>query len=419
MPSTSLYDIFKIIFGIVASVMILAFVLNYTDVFSSLQKGAQSAKTVENFKKAAEEVYLTGNPSEFGGFSRIWPEISFLANEDPPAISYASGRSAILTPVLFSPGSDILITRATEDYGWWRFDSAIALPETVIVFNPVESSQENTDIIYGIAGIFSASYAYSPNVTFGVCSGSSIDAYMDYSGLDYRLKSAAALEKCEAEMPENFRLAAFSSDCTGFSGVCFAGNAAHIGEDTFAYSDALDMAFLIIGGDKEDVFGSTKGANLFKYKKRVFAERISLASQIASKRLGLIIPELKSAMDSINAGDFGDAACSAKYSRISGMIDSAISRLSSGNVNAAGSLMESIEAEYEEAKSGCIRLPSTVEIMLECSIFGFTKLRPAILHAADAAVYDHTDVTGAAALSQALEESRQKHTQYVQTGCVL
>ncbi len=422
--TTSLFDMFKIIFGIIASIMILIFVLRYAGDFKSFQETSQEIKIVDNFKKAAEDVYLTGDPQTFYDFSRIKSNLSFSGLEDPPKIYFKSGNTPIFTPILFSPSKELLITKAFLNYGWWDFATAVAVPQTVIIFTPLELGQENLDIMKSITDIFQSSIGYSPNISFGLCNGRDIEIFSDGFELTNSLSQQNRFEKCTARLQDGFKLVTISANCdAGFvtKGVCIRPSHTFIAgsQSQYVYKDPLDLAFLIIGNDKKDVFGVTEGEKLYKYKNKIYSQSLFIAAKIQAERLSLISFELEKIKTETEklASELEETECRGIYNEISNQIYISLSYLTN-NADSAKENTEEAKKLYDEIKSkNCIRLPSDIENKFTCAAFGFAEFRSVSEKISALAKQDYFDAVVADELKQNLELSKQLYQQYKNMGC--
>ena len=423
-----MFDLFKIIFGIIASIAILVFVFRYAGTYTGLQEDTQRVLILEGFKKTAENVYLSGSPESFSGFTKLDFGFSFSGLEDPPTLNSKSGSTPIFIPILFSPNEkeELLLSRTSLDYGWWRFETVIATSRTVVVFSPLDNTEQSLDVIRSIAQALSPASGHRANISFALCNGGEISGFWDSFELSGQLQDMDTFEPCTANMPDTFRLVTVSYSCiNGFagSGVCIRpDNLAFIAGSglEFPYKDPLDLAFLIIGNDRKDVFGVAEGEKLYKYKNKAYMQSLSLGSRIYGNSLSLISPELQAAMEGIAGILEGQpSACVQAYNSLFSSLSRAASGLETSDMESANTFLLDAKSGYESIKSSqaCIRLPVDLEAKLSCSIYGFTELRLLVDEIGSLSVQDILDASVSGQLSQKLEESRMMHEAYRAMGC--
>jgi hypothetical protein len=145
----SLYQLFKIIFGLVISGFTLFVILNFTGVYIGIQEDSQRAAILKNFIKTAGDVYISGNPAGFDDFSRQDFTLSFDISE-PEGIVSQAGKTPVFFPLFLSPGKRLFIYRNELDLGWWKFRFIEAMPRTRIFFNPRSASPEAWELVRSI-----------------------------------------------------------------------------------------------------------------------------------------------------------------------------------------------------------------------------------------------------------------------------
>lgn len=309
------------IFGIIVSVTLLYFLITYSGNYAGVQKDKQRADILESFAREARSVYLTGISTNFTYFSKYDFSSCFVNSTErsiPEIICLDSEVSGIPmeTPVIFKPGQQVYIGRDSLDYGWWSFGVAEALPSTVFVFNPADSTEAGWDVMRNIVEhLPDTSDDWSiVKVTFAFCDGSQI-LYVcggrpcdksDFLSIISSGPMGASFSPCTADLGGKTAVT-ISSACGGAKGVCInppnskgVGNAFVEGSGkTYVYKDPLDLVALSLGGIEKDDFGVTGAEKIYDYKNSVLMPRLSLAAQVMSKRSVLVAGESPSECGSV------------------------------------------------------------------------------------------------------------------------
>ncbi len=321
----SIYQLFKIIFGLVASGFILYFLIHYTGIYITMQEDVMRVLIIQNFRKATQDVYFTGNPINFSDFGRLDFTLYFDGQAEPPVMRSEVGEMVFLTPMFFSPSDEVFIDRNHLDHGWFKFYFVEALPEFFIIFNPLDTGlwqDTDWDLMKNITALFPSTIGRTPKVRFGFCGYPDEDNLSDtwerYDFLDSpsavlkQSHAATTFSRCNASMSWNQRLVTISQSCLPdfiTQGICIQppdiygiGFAYINGSDSsYMYKDSLDLVAMIIGGDERDIYGiSTLGENLYEYKNKIWRERVRLASMITGRRAQLIETKLPADITELN-----------------------------------------------------------------------------------------------------------------------
>ena len=294
------YQIFKVIFGLIISGVVLFVIITYISDYSQVQEDSQSAQTLKNFMKSSGDSYFTGNPIGEVDISKREEPITFNTDE-PPGIVSVTGKVPVFFPVFFYLGDEVFIGRNSLDMGWWEFRYVEAMPETRIYFNPIAG--DSASLVSAITSAFPSTEFFEPKVTFGFCDGSQLlenqcsgrcerDNFMLLTG-----SGISPMSTCTVQIPQNSRLITISQTCSPLAnGYCVSlpdsqgiGTFTISGE-TFRYKDPVDIAAAVIGGAEKDVYGNS-GATLYQYKNNVFRKELSLASRVLSARASLLARE--------------------------------------------------------------------------------------------------------------------------------
>ena len=313
--------IFQMIFGIIVSATILYFLITYSGNYAGVQKDKQRADILVSFTHEARSVYITGISSNFTHFSRYNFSSCYVnATETIPEIicpdSAASGIP-VETPVIFQPGSQVYIARGSLDYGWWVFGFAEAMPSTMFVFNPTASTDEEWEVMRNIVEhLPDTSDDWSVvRVTFAFCDGSQIlyvcggkpCSKTDFLSILSSGPLGSSFSPCTAPIGRAMRFVSISGACGSRRGVCInPPNSMGVGSafvegsaKTYVYKDPLDLLALSLGGAEKDDFGVTGAEKIYAYKNSLLMPRLSLASQVMSKRAVLIAAESPSECGSL------------------------------------------------------------------------------------------------------------------------
>jgi hypothetical protein len=309
------YEMFRPIFGIVASVFILYFLITYASNYGMLQEEYQKIKITKNFLLTARDVYLSGNPIAYQDFARYDFSSCHMRTYSPP-----DSQSAVVLcdfnqegispdiPILFSPGEEVFIERDSLDMGWWDFLLISAVPEIRVIFNPVKNDDRTEDIIYDIAShVPSPAFAGTDagfDTKFAFCSGDNIiyqrgkgeflAAVRDIEGLSF--------QECTAELEEGDRLITLRNSCSGFEeGICldtfiesgFANMYIEGSDEAYHYKDPIDGIAVLLGYTGKDMLGVTYGEHAFEYKNLAFLDRLSFAAGALSERADIIAGSLE------------------------------------------------------------------------------------------------------------------------------
>jgi len=300
----SIYQVFKLIFGLIVSAVMLFFLINYSSIYGSTQADINRALIMKNFMKAAQDVYMTGNPTNFSDFSRLEFDLTFRGSSDPAVIKSNTGyvpNIPVRIPLFFVPGREVFIDRNHLDYDFWKFYFVEAVPETIIIFTITGADNEYEELTESIVRLLPSTTYFTPKVLFGFCSGTTlikpcgIDDFCEREQFDasgYILQQPCTNTELSAK---KYRLVTISIACNPASrGICieprddnWMGDA-YMSGSRYLYKDAADLVALIIGGEEEDIFGTVQGEMFYNYKNKVFRERLLLASKIFSQRANLI-----------------------------------------------------------------------------------------------------------------------------------
>ncbi|RLI96667.1 MAG: hypothetical protein DRO99_04085 [Candidatus Aenigmatarchaeota archaeon] len=306
----NVYQVFKIVLGLVMSFFILFFLVNYAGIYSEIQEDTQRMMIISNFRKAVQDVYLTGNSVTFDDFSRLDFNIVYNGLVDPPVIRSGTGQTIIRTPMVFVPGEEVMIQREDLNFGWWKFGFVEALPEMTVLFNPMDTGVESRNIMKSIVGLFPDTTGRTPRIQFGFCDGNTIKKPCDsgnsfcesYSFMSRIDSYTTPASKCTANLGTGYRLVTLHASCpSGMvqKGVCIVprlpgagyGYAYLNGSTEFRlYKNPLDL-FALTVGDGSNIYGPVAD-NLYHNVNNAFTKELLLMSEIVSQRSKLVSSKL-------------------------------------------------------------------------------------------------------------------------------
>jgi hypothetical protein len=309
----AVHRIFQMILGIIVSVLLLYFLISYAGQYKETQELSQRGQILKAFAQEARDVYLTGIPTNFTYFSRYdFSSCSLKTREDDvPQMECSQANIPTVpveAPVIFYPGDKVYIGRDSLDYGWWTFNYAHAMPSLTFVFNPLEGTEQEWEMMRSLVeylpdtsdewSAVKVDFAFcSEQAVLKVCGGQFCSRQEFLSILDSSLTSTS---KCTASLKKNMRLVTMSSGCDSTLSqrdVCISplnslgvGNAFIQGSArTYVWKDPLDLIALSLGGSEKDEFGKPVGEKIYDYKNSLLMDRLSLASEVVSKRSQLIL----------------------------------------------------------------------------------------------------------------------------------
>ncbi len=306
----TIYRLFQIIMSIVLSVFVLYLLIGYAGDYAGVGRSGARQKTINVFLQDVDNVYLSGNPVNFTGFSRDDYTSCHPRPTKPPKLwcfmedrGYESKQ--LLVPVFTRLGNDVLITRSSLDLGWTRLDYVEALTGMTVVFNPTENDDDTWNLIKDIAAGFPDTSGHYPKTFFDFCDGSSL-LIEDAAGAPYERReflgiidtNRDALSVCAAPLSHNHVLVTLSPSCSqGFanSGICVSPPANGVGHayitgcpGNYVYKDPADLAALIIGGDGRDVFGDCVGGETWEFKNQLMLGSLGTAAGFMERRCGIL-----------------------------------------------------------------------------------------------------------------------------------
>ncbi len=290
----SIFEIFKIVLGIVIASFFLFFMLQIAGIYSFTEARSGQLTEYKNVKKLIEDTYVYSVQSE----TDLKKPPIFYA---PPYISEADAIS--VNPSIlyfFKPGKRLSVYKASADYGFWKMDFVSALPETKILFSLGEYQIEDYSLLHNLTDLFPQSV--DPKIEFGFCNGdlelvskSKDDFIKPIRGI-IRTRSPQNLglslctanfngtgikviiTKNEASIPDT-GVAIQLPDRSKIGAILFKGKDkdGSITDYRLVYKDPLDAFAVIIGG-----------LDFYKYKNKLEFESLLSFSIEEAKRANLL-----------------------------------------------------------------------------------------------------------------------------------
>jgi len=328
----SVMQVFQIIFSLIAAVLIITFLISYAGDYQNIQGSASKARAINDLLSTANDVYLTGNPTTFDGFQKVDLDYYFDTGPDQDVInSLSAGNYPVYTPLLMSPGKQMILDRVDYDYGWWRFSLVEALPEMKVIFTLEDNRHETRQIVTDILSFMPSTLYHDPPVLFGLCDDNALlngdfcgsgdtDCHRTYflTYMNNNIDDTDTFSRCTAALGSKHRLVTLSGYCSPnyVDGLCINTNSknVYLSGLEFEYRDTVDILALLIGWENTDILDHVQGKMLYDYINRKFIEHAQFASEIQSKRIDLLyadfpspstcrtlLSEMKNIMDSITS----------------------------------------------------------------------------------------------------------------------
>jgi hypothetical protein len=281
----SVFEIFRVLIGLVVFVFVLTFFLRLSDMYSNTQVMGKKLETVNTFDQVAAQTFTSENPTTFSGFR----DFTTLVYE-PPKVKSDVGQKTLSVPVFFIPSKGvIMLEKQCLDYNWFRFCWVYAYPNsTQILFTPLENTADARATIASIVQLLPDSMDY------GYCSGDDARASTKSGFIQYLSGSAAeSYQPCTRQLPEGSRIVVinstfnFSSGLRGdafmelSSGKLYRKNSTG-GMQPTGYRDALDVAAFIAGGEKS-----------LEFKRSTLLRELAAATKIMKERTVLVSQRLR------------------------------------------------------------------------------------------------------------------------------
>jgi hypothetical protein len=295
----SVFDIFKIILGIIISAFILLLVFRFVGSYIQIGESGREVSTIINFKKTVETVYTTGVAADYD-----LKDSKTILDYNPPFIETPiSFVDMSPTPLLLTAGDKYTVFRNEYDLGWWKYYFVESLPETKIIFVPLSGSSRAFSVMGNTTIMLPSTENTLTKVKFGLgCNGtefwfgwertkflesvapsvfSRIESYdLALNFCDnaeyFRSKGYILVTIADDEGPENAEFVINPiDDDIGYVNI-------KNGEvnEKYIYKNGLDVAALVLGGVK-----------YYNYNNEKFLNELGVGIDVTSKEYGLLMSD--------------------------------------------------------------------------------------------------------------------------------
>jgi hypothetical protein len=289
----SVFDIFKIILGVIISAFILVLVFRFVGSYIQIGESGRELSVIINFKKTMDNVYTTGIAADFD-----FKDSKTIVGYRPPYIeTHISFVDTNPVPVLLVPGEKLSVYRGEYDTGWWKFYFIEALPETSVLFVPLDESGMAWSVVGNVTKMLPSTENTKTKLRFGLgCNGT--DWFGWWEGNKFletilpRLVTVEmGLKKCEnAEYlrEKGYRIVTISDNSDNLQDADFAvvpsdGGVGYVyikngdAYEKYIFKNGLDIVALLLGGGK-----------LYNYTNEKFLKELEVAIDVYLKESGLL-----------------------------------------------------------------------------------------------------------------------------------
>jgi hypothetical protein len=337
----------------------LYFLVTYAGSYGSSQQDLQRMLIMKNFRQLADDVYLTGNPSDFD-LTKVGNGLLYDSKQEPAVFRFGNNRIDVINPMLFRYGEKVSVTRAQLDFGWWKFTFVEATPEMTVVFNPLDNTEESWDIMKNATSMLPDTASTDMKFRFAFCgypSANDVSAPVEMFDFQHSLlmeHAGLVFSACSSPMSGNQVLVTLSGSCAPnpANGICITADTFYMAGSArgYKYSASLDLAAAIIGGTENGLSGHS-GENLYQYKQRTFSESMVFASEIMAQRSRMLSGKLSDLIASGKVSrDSEQAACASSYARLAGALNVVSS---AGGLDLMAALSSAADAYSELKSKGC------------------------------------------------------------------
>ena len=304
----ALYQLFKIILGIIISVFILTLLLFFSGAYSGLQEGVIKGKVMDVFRITAENVYYSGNPQNFTEFGKRDFELRF-DNITYPGLVYSSRSGSpkirLRVPTYFTPGQDVLISQQSMDMEWWRYNFIEVTPDLTIIFNTKWGSSSEMDaFITNLLNYFQDTTFFDPDIRFAVCDGNDFDENPETKSDFLRDLVNFPNRECTMPVSEFRRLVILDDRCDigrDDNAICIEKPVNGVGAAYVRDSGPLyyledypfSLVAMIIAGASVNEKEGIEGEKLYKYANEVFLKEMDLASRVMAEKSEIVWDVIK------------------------------------------------------------------------------------------------------------------------------
>ena len=287
----SVFQIFKMLLGIIVFVFIVTIFLQMSNSYTDLKQTGRQYSVAENFVYAVTQSYISGNPSEFEGFDD--PETIFYDYVPEKGVSYIrfdAGQQIVAVPTfaILEKHYKILTERICDDYSWFTFCWVYAYPnEGRILFNPVTNTQDARDLMKDAIG------KLPNNVGYGLCRNTQTMDLTKEDMLDYidTTMPSQSYALCTIEIPDRDRLVIIGGPMSAPEK-----NTINVNPSTKTITDTFPVS-----GNQESQVGTvtyrspsevsvaiTSGKEAVELWRNEFKDELLVATKVAYERFDLV-----------------------------------------------------------------------------------------------------------------------------------
>jgi hypothetical protein len=375
----TIYRIFQLILGIIISGFVLYFLISYASDYADFGGTKERLTIIDNLRETVNNVYFSGNPivfedTDMHDFSSC--EMDYQGTL--PHMSCEFGEIPHLIPTLLNIYSqeEVLVDMESIDYGWWEARFTTVLPETHIIYNPLDASDLAWNTMESITRALPSTEEFDTKVTFTfcdgivlrVCGGESCEK-KDFLRVLTSTSNTPAL-KCTGNLGERDVLVTVSRSCSPSfvsRGICIKPDITTPGvgvvyiprsQDMFVYKDPVDIISILIGGS-EGPIGRSRGEDIYEYKNSVFSERLYLAAQTMKERSYLLKSRFQGECSSCLDPYCSYCVCHPLYDSLEERLDGIMSKARGDHTvylemeSLKSSLDEALSVHQELVNGGC------------------------------------------------------------------
>lgn len=289
----SVFDIFKIILGIIISAFILFIVLRFVGSYIQIGESGREVSAIINFKKTMEKVYTTGISADFD-----FKDSKTILGYRPPYIETpVSFVDTSPIPVLLVPGEKLSVYRGEYDTGWWKFYLIESLPETSVLFVPIGESEKAWSVVGNVTKMLPSTENTKTKLKFGLgCNGTDFwfgwerNKFLE-AVLPRLVTTKLNLKKCENIeyfREKGFKIVTISDNLEDADfvvkpedddiGYVYIRNGDQY--EKYIYKNGLDIVALLLGGEK-----------FYNYTNEKFLKELEVAIDVSLKEYNLLLAD--------------------------------------------------------------------------------------------------------------------------------
>ncbi|UCC92120.1 MAG: hypothetical protein JSV39_02575 [Candidatus Aenigmatarchaeota archaeon] len=259
----NVFQIFKIILGVIISAFILFIVLRFAGSYTEIGESSRQVSIMVNFKKSMEDVYTTGISTDFE-----MKDLKIIAYRPPYIHADVSSVDMDPIPLFLVPGEKFSVYRNEYDLEWWKFYFIEVFPETKILFIPSGNDEKIWSVIGNMTKFLPSTENTETKVKFFLGCNKTDPVWLYPLGernkfLDYWLPRFASVEfdilgPCE-DVEKDYRVITVSEDESvdaDFLVKPLDNGIGHVyikngdEQEVYVYKNGLDLVALLLGGKR-------------------------------------------------------------------------------------------------------------------------------------------------------------------------